>query len=167
LWDRLKSAGRLIDDDSGLESNVRFLRPHDEVVATWRRCVAHAYDPERLFARFRHQVDSTYAHRMMGPVRGKLTVSNLRRALVLAFNVLLRVGILADYRRPFWRTARHAFRRGQIDAVLGMGFVAYHIIQFSREAVRGDQNASFYATRGRDRMLAAENAAEPSLRKSA
>jgi len=33
LWDRLKRDQRLIADDSGLESNVRFLRPYDEVVA--------------------------------------------------------------------------------------------------------------------------------------
>jgi hypothetical protein len=31
LWDRLKRAGRLISDDPGLESNLRFLRAHDEV----------------------------------------------------------------------------------------------------------------------------------------
>ena len=147
LWDRLKHEGRLITDDSGLESNVRFLRPYDEVVATWLRCIAYAYDPERLFARFAHQVEATYVNRMIGPVRGKLTINNLRGAAVLAFNVVLRVGILSDYRRPFWRAARKALRRGQIDAVLGMGFVAHHLIQFSREALRGGHNASFYSAR--------------------
>jgi hopanoid C-2 methylase len=162
LWDRLKRDGRLITDDSGLESNVRFLRPYDEVVATWRRCIAHAYDPERLFARFAHQIDATYANRMTAPASGKLTVPNLRAALVLAFNIVLRVGLLSDYRRPFWRAARHAFRRGQIDAVLGIGFVAYHLIEFSREALRGDQNASFYSTHRRERPLESQP-----LRKSA
>ena len=56
LWDRLKAAGRLVDDPT-LESNVRFLRPYDDVVSMWRRCVAYANDPERLFARFHHQVE--------------------------------------------------------------------------------------------------------------
>jgi len=162
LWDRLKRDGRLIADDSGLESNVRFLRPYDEVVATWRRCIAHAYDPERLLARFTHQVDATFANRMITPARGKLTIPNLRAALVLAFNIVLRVGLLSDYRRPFWRAVRHAFRRGQIDAVLGIGFVTYHLIEFSREALRGDQNASFYSTLKRERKLESQP-----LRKSA
>jgi hypothetical protein len=162
LWDRLARDGRLITDDSGRESNVRFLRPYHEVVATWRRCVAHAYDPERLFARFAHQVDATYANRMIGPARGKRTIANVRAALVLAFNVAFRVGLWADYRRPFWRAARVALRRGQIDTVLGMGFVAYHLIEFSREAMRGDQNASFYSTHRRERTLGSEP-----LRKSA
>ncbi len=148
LWDRLTREGRLIDDD-GLESNVRFLRPYDEVVETWRRCIAYAYEPERLFARFAHQIEATYANRMIPPARGKLTIYNLCAALVLAFNVAFRLGLLADYRRPFWRAAWRAVRRGQIDAALGMGFIAYHLIQFTREALRGKQNASFYSTRER------------------
>jgi hopanoid C-2 methylase len=151
LWDRLKGEGRLITDDKGLESNVRFLRPHDEVVATWRRCIAHAYDPEHLFARFAYQVEATYPNRLIGPAGGKLTINNLRHALVLAFNVAFRVGVLSDYRRPFWRAARKALARGQIDAVLSMGFVAHHLIRFTREALRGDHNASFYSARERER----------------
>ncbi len=163
LWDRLKRENRLIADDRGLESNVRFLRPYDEVVATWSRCVAYAYEPERLFRRFAHQVDATYAHRMIAPARGKLTLPNLRQALVLAFNVLIRLGLLSNYRRHFWRAAGHALRRGQIDAVLGMGFVAYHLIEFSREALRGQQNASFYSAHSR----AAHRDSMPPLSKSA
>jgi radical SAM superfamily enzyme YgiQ (UPF0313 family) len=165
LWDRLKGEGRLIADDKGLESNVRFLRPHDEVVESWRRCIAHAYAPERLFARFTHQIEATYANRLIGPVRGQLTLDNLRRALVLAFNVFFRVGLLSDYRRPFWRAARQAWRRGQIDAVLSMGFVAHHLIKFTREALRGDHNASFYSARERERMAQSEEM--PRLRRSA
>jgi hopanoid C-2 methylase len=125
LWDRLKRDGRLIGDDAGLESNVRFLRPYDEVVAVWHRCIGYAYDPARLFARFAHQVDATYAHRMHAPMRGRLTMRNLRKAFVLAFNVVLWIGLVSNYRRAFWRAAGHALRRGQIDAALGMGLVAY------------------------------------------
>jgi radical SAM superfamily enzyme YgiQ (UPF0313 family) len=150
LWDRLAKDDRIADDPK-LESNVRFLRPYDEVVAVWRRCVAHAYDPERLFARFIHQVDATYVNRMIGPVKGKLTRVNLKRAAVLAFNVVWRVGVRSDYRRPFWHAFWHALRRGQVDAALGMGFVAHHLIQFSREAIRGEQNASFYSAQAKAR----------------
>jgi radical SAM superfamily enzyme YgiQ (UPF0313 family) len=148
LWDRLKLADRL-DEDPTRESNVRFLRPYDEVVAMWRRCIGYANDPERLFARFAHQVDATYVNRMIPPVGGTLNWSNLSGALVLAFRVALHIGVLSDYRRPFWRAARHALRRGQIDAVLGMGFIAHHLIQFTREALRGEQNASYYSTKSR------------------
>jgi hopanoid C-2 methylase len=168
LWDRLAKDGR-IDSDPKLESNVRFLRPYDEVVEMWRRCVAYAYAPERLFARFRHQVDATYVNRKMGFDRGKLTWANLKVGATLAFNVMLHVGVLSDYRRPFWKAFGYALRRGQIDGGLGMGFVAHHLIQFSREAIRGEQNASFYSSQSRETPREPEASwRDPeSLRKSA
>jgi radical SAM superfamily enzyme YgiQ (UPF0313 family) len=153
LWDRLKRAGRLVEDAS-LESNVRFLRPYDEVVATWQRCIAHAYDPERLFARLAYQVDATYRHRIAAPARGRLTLANLRHCLVLALNLLVRVGLRSDYGGQFRRAAGLALRHGQIDAALSMGFVAHHLIQFSREVARGEQNASFYSARTRRQGVA-------------
>jgi radical SAM superfamily enzyme YgiQ (UPF0313 family) len=149
LWDRLERDGRLVEDDAR-ESNVRFLRPHDEVVACWRRCIEHAYDPERLYARFCHQIEATYANRLVTPGAARLTRSNLKRGLTLFANLLLRVGVLADYRRPFWRMAWKAIKRGQIEALFGVGFIAYHLIEFSREALRGQQNAAFYSARARE-----------------
>jgi len=148
LWDRLARAGR-IDEDPSRESNVRFVRPYDEVVAMWRRAIAYANDPERLFARFAYQVDATYPNRMVTPASGKLNWANLSGALVMAWRVALHLGILSDYRAPFWRAARHALRRGQIDAVLGIAFIAHHLIQFTREALRGEQNASYYSSKAR------------------
>jgi hypothetical protein len=115
----------------------------------WRRCIAYAYTPERLFARFAHQVDATYANRLVSPVRGKLTLSNLRLASVLAFNVALHIGVFADYRRWFWKAVLPALCRGQIDGALSMGVVGHHMIRFSREALRGEQNASFYSAQPR------------------
>jgi hypothetical protein len=58
-------------------------------------------------------------------------------------------GIFADYRSGFWRLARQAHRSGQLDTLLGVGLVSYHLIEFSREALRGKQNAAFYSTRSR------------------
>jgi radical SAM superfamily enzyme YgiQ (UPF0313 family) len=151
LWERLERAGRLIDDGSR-ESNVSFLRPHDEVVGTWRRCIAYAYEPERLYARYRHQIAATYPNRLAVPGRGRLTRSNLKRGATLLFNLLCRVGLWSDYRRPFWRAAWQAIKRGQIEALFGVGFISYHLIEFSREALRGDQNASFYSIKARARL---------------
>jgi hopanoid C-2 methylase len=168
LWDRLKRDGRVVADDSGLESNVVFLRPYDEVVAMWRRCIAYAYAPERLFERYAHQIEATYAKRLVGPVRGKLTWSNLSLMLVLMFNIVRRIGIAADYRRWFWKAVLPALRRGQIDAAMSMGIVGYHLIKFAREAVRGEQNASFYSAQTRRAMAATPPppAAFAKLRKS-
>jgi len=165
LWDRLKRDGRIVADDSGLESNVRFLRPYDEVVAVWRRCVEHAYAPERLFGRFLHQVGATYANRLVGPVRGKLTWNNLRVAFGLAVNIAWRIGIFAAYRRWFWKAVWPALRRGQIDAALSMGVVGHHMITFSRQAIRGEQNASFYSAQQRSSALSMTTPPEPAFEK--
>jgi radical SAM superfamily enzyme YgiQ (UPF0313 family) len=168
LWDRLKRDQRLIADDSGLESTVRFLRPYDEVVAMWRRCIDHAYAPERLFKRFRHQVEATYANRLTdAPVRGKLTWNNISLALVLAFNIARHIGLRADYRRFFWKAVLPALRCGQVDAAFSMGVVGHHMITFSRQAVRGEQNASFYSAQTRHMSAQAPPRSEfAELRKS-
>jgi radical SAM superfamily enzyme YgiQ (UPF0313 family) len=146
LWDRLAKAGRLIDDPA-LESNVRFLRPHDEVLASWRRTIAYCYEPERVFARYRHQIEATYANRIGTPARAKLTWRNIRRGLILTFNLTVRVGILADYRGVFWAAVRHALTRGRIEDIFGMTFVAHHLILFTRDALRGKERASFYTAK--------------------
>ena len=165
LWDRLARNGRLVEDRSR-ESNVRFLRPHDEVVATWRRCIAYAYDPERLFGRFRHQIRATYANRLVVPGQSRFTRSNLKRGATLIFNLLLRVGLYADYRKPFWRTAWQAIKHRQIESFFSVGFVSYHLIEFAREALRGEQNASFYSARSRDAPVGVKHASIRTMRQS-
>ena len=153
LWDRLERDGRL-SEDGARESNVVFLRPHDEVVEMWRRSIAHANDPERLYARFRHQVLSTYVNRKVTPAKGKLTWPNLRGGAVLAWRTVLYLLILSDFRGAFWKTAKHALKHGQIDGMFGAAFMGYHLIQFTREALRGDQNASYYSAKKRVQPMA-------------
>ncbi len=150
LYERLKRDNRIVDDPS-LESNVRFLRPYDEVIESWRRAIAYAYTPERVFARFKHQVDATWVHKFQPPTaKGRLKAANLKRGLTLLVNSIVELGIRADYRREFWRAFLYAARRGQIEGALGMAFMAHHLIKFTREALAGEQNASFYSAKARD-----------------
>jgi radical SAM superfamily enzyme YgiQ (UPF0313 family) len=153
LWERLERVGRIAEDPQ-LESNVRFLRPYEEVVESWRRCIAYAYDPERLFARMRHQLGATYSHRLTPPARGQITAHKLLSGLVLAANLAVRMGLLADYRAAFRRAAAHALEQNQLDSMFSIGFVGRHLIEFSREALRGTQNASFYSARERNPAVA-------------
>jgi radical SAM superfamily enzyme YgiQ (UPF0313 family) len=148
LWARLARDERITDDPS-LESNVRFLRPYEDVLAAWRRCIAHAYAPKNLFARFKHQVDNTYVNRLEPPAAARLTFAGLRHGAVLGWRLSTRVGLKSDYRDYFWDAFKYALKRKQIEAGMGMGFVAHHLIEFTREALRGAQNASFYSTRER------------------
>jgi hopanoid C-2 methylase len=144
LWDRLEAAGRLTHDES-LESNVVFRLPYRQVVDGWRECMAKAYDPASLLARFEHQVRATYPNRL--PVERKVTWKDLRRGLRLISRILWTCGVMAPYRRAFWDFAWPKLKTLDIEPVIQVGLVAHHLITFASEAARGDQNASFYSAR--------------------
>ncbi len=153
LWDRLRRAGRLLDDPER-ESNIAFARPYEEVLGMWRRCIAEAYQPEAIYARFAHNARHTYPNRIVPDAKGRLTWFNLRKGLTLLAQLVIRVGVLADYRRWFWRVAGREFAAGRFDAAFSIGLVAHHLITFARQAVRGEQNASFYSAKTRPRGTA-------------
>ncbi|HKS60735.1 MAG TPA: DUF4070 domain-containing protein, partial [Xanthobacteraceae bacterium] len=75
---------------------------------------------------------------------------------VLMWRTVLYILILSDFRRSFWKTAKHALRHGQIDGMLGAAFMSYHLIHFTREALRGDQNASYYSAKNRTLPMAVD-----------
>jgi len=80
----------------------------------------------------------------------------LRRAIVIIIKLLVRVGLLSDYRRTFWRMARPALRAGRIEELIHIGLVAHHMIVFARACAAGRENAAFFAAQPK---LAAEEAA--------
>jgi len=158
LFERLKRDNRIVEDAS-LESNVRFLRPYDDVIDSWQRAIQYAYTPERVFERFKHQVDATYVNQFRPPAKGKLKAANLKRGATLFVNSIIELGIKADYRREFWRAFIYAAKRGQIEGALGMAFMSHHLIKFTREALSGTQNASFYSAKNRAEEEQAREAA--------
>ncbi|HVB18045.1 MAG TPA: DUF4070 domain-containing protein [Stellaceae bacterium] len=152
LWDRLAREKRLIEDPER-ESNVDFLRPYDEVLAAWRRVIAEAYAPEALYRRFAYNVAHTYPNRLKPPASPqRASWANMRKGLRIMRNLMLRVGVLADYRRVFWRMAWPLLREGRAEDVIHVGLVAHHLITFSRDAAAGRQNASFYSAKERRRQ---------------
>ncbi len=157
LWDRLAAEDRL-DFDEGRESNVVFRRPYRQVVQSWRDCIAAAYAPDALFRRFAHNAAHTYPNRVEPPATGRATLDNIAEGLWILGNLVARDGIAADYRRSFWRAAAPLLRAGRIEDALHIGLVAHHLIAFSRAALAGRQNASFYSARRRREaeMVAAE-----------
>jgi hopanoid C-2 methylase len=147
LWDRLAEAGRL-SFDTARESNVVFARPYNDVIASWRTAIAHAYSPEALFQRFFWNLGHTYPNRISPPVsRARLNARNLRRALVMLVKIVGRVGVLGEYRAQFWRFAAAALRAGRFAELIAVALVAHHLIRFARECGEGRQNASFYSDR--------------------
>jgi hopanoid C-2 methylase len=147
LWDRLHAAGRL-DEGADRESNVVFVRPYDEVLHNWRRAIRHAYAPEAIYRRFAWNAKHTYAKRIAPPLsRARLSAGNLRRAVIIVTRLLVRVGLLGDYRRTFWQMAWPALRAGRIEELIHIGIVAHHMIVFARACAEGRENAAFFTQR--------------------
>jgi len=155
LWDRMQREGRLIDD-SERESNVDFRLPYELVLEMWRNCMARAYAPEAVFARYEHQARLTYPNRLKLPNSAQRTSwRNISRGLRLLGRILW-VGSLSHYRREFWKFAWRRLRRGEIETMIGVGMVAHHLIMFARQAVEGRRNASHYSAKLRELEVAAE-----------
>jgi radical SAM superfamily enzyme YgiQ (UPF0313 family) len=156
LWDRLAKENRLIEDDSR-DSNVDFLLPYDQVVDSWKKCMEVAFRPEKLYARYQHQVDFTYANRLKVPVTPEQkTWANIKRGLTMLKNIFWKIGVLGDYRRVFWKFALQRLRHGDIEDLISVTLVAHHLITYARLASVGHHNASNYSIRLREAAVPAE-----------
>ncbi len=149
LWERLRKEGRLVFDEAR-ESNVNFLLPHEQVVAMWRKCITQAYTPEFIYERFAYNLEHTYPHRIPVPNSpARTSWANILKGLGLLANILLKVGLLSDYRDTFWRFAKPAFKKGQIEYIISTALVSHHLIKFARECGQGQESASFYSQKVR------------------
>ncbi|MCI0598312.1 MAG: DUF4070 domain-containing protein, partial [Beijerinckiaceae bacterium] len=154
LWDRLRKEGRLLEEDMDLESNVRFKLPYGQVLAMWRECMAKAYQPDVLFARYEHQMRATRPYRLKRPMsRQRCSPRNIAKGLTILARILWAVGIRGDYRRIFWKFTLRRLSRGQIEPILSVVLCAHHLIMFARDACEGRGNASNYSVKVRELEL--------------
>jgi hopanoid C-2 methylase len=145
LWERLEKEGRLLDD-SRRESNVAFKLPYETVMAMWRRCIAAAYEPEAIYERFAWNVAHTFPNRKPYPRNPQReSWANMRMGFGLLARVLWRIGVRGRYRRTFWRLAGPALRAGAIEPLLHAAIVSHHLIEFTRDCLRGAGESSFYS----------------------
>jgi len=145
LWDRLSAEGRLTNE-AGRESNVVFKLPYETVVDMWRRCITAAYAPDALYARFQHNIAHTFSRRKDYPTNAqRASWANVRMGLGLLARVIWRVGLLGEYRRTFWRLAWPALKSGQVEGLIHAAIVSHHLIEFTRDCLRGLGETSFYA----------------------
>ena len=112
----------------------------------WRQCVTAAYDPEALYARFAYNHAHTFSRRIDFPLNPqRASWRSMLIGLGILARVLWKIGVREDYRATFWRMARPALRAGKIEELIHTSVVSYHLIKFTREAVRGVGETSFYA----------------------
>ena len=145
LWRRLEAEGRLLSGE-GRESNVDFKLPYETVRDMWRRCITAAYTPEAVYARFAHNIAHTFSRRKKYPVNPqRASWANVRMGLGILARLMWRVGVRSDYRRTFWRLAWPALKAGEIEPLIHAAIVSHHLIEFTRDALQGLGEASFYA----------------------
>ncbi|HKB23814.1 MAG TPA: DUF4070 domain-containing protein [Methylomirabilota bacterium] len=137
--------GRLVPD-GGRESNVRFKVPYEAVLAMWRKCITAAYEPAALYDRYAYNVAHTFANRLDFPQSPRrASWGNFADGLGILARILWRIGARGDYRDAFWRLAWPALRAGKIEALINVAVVSHHLIEFTRDCLRGAGEASFYA----------------------
>jgi radical SAM superfamily enzyme YgiQ (UPF0313 family) len=147
LWERLAAEDRILPE-GGRESNVVFRLPEETVIAMWRRAIGAAYAPEAIYRRFAHNLAHTFARRPSYPRNPRRSSArHVLSGLALLGRIVWRVGVRGDYRRTFWRVAGPALRRGQLEELIQAAVVSYHLIEFTRQCLRGAHEASFYAPR--------------------
>jgi radical SAM superfamily enzyme YgiQ (UPF0313 family) len=157
LYRRLEAEGRLVDVP-GRESNVVFKLPYEQMIEMWRRTFTAAYAPEALYRRFEYHVKHVFPNRITPPnSKQRVNARNIRTALRIFGNLLLRVGLLSDYREVFWKMAKQTLAKGNVEALFHIGMVSHHLITFAREAAAGRQGASFYNQDTRETSLAVQN----------
>jgi radical SAM superfamily enzyme YgiQ (UPF0313 family) len=147
LWDRLNDEGRL-NNDPERESNVEFRMPYDQVLDIWRDTMTRAYSAEAVFARYHHQIASTFPNRIEPEMSLKdIPRSTLVHGLRVMRAVIWECGVRADYRRLFWALALRCVKMGKIDYVIRVAIMAHHLIMSARDATAGRQRASHYSAR--------------------
>ena len=63
---------------------------------------------------------------------------------------MLRVGVVSNYRKTYWKMAKPALKSGDIENLIHVGLVGHHLIKFADECTRGEESASFYSQQVRD-----------------
>jgi radical SAM superfamily enzyme YgiQ (UPF0313 family) len=145
LWRRLEAAGRLVTE-TGRESNIDFLLPYETVLDMWRRCITAAYDPAEVYARFAHQQTHTFPNRFDYPRNERReSWANMRMGFGILARIVWRIGVRGHYRRTFWAMAKPALRAGKIEQLIHIAVVSHHLMEFTRDCLRGAGESSFYA----------------------
>jgi radical SAM superfamily enzyme YgiQ (UPF0313 family) len=145
LWRRLQGEGRLLADGVQ-DSNIVFKMGYEAVFDLWRRCVTAAYEPAALYARFAYNHAQTFSRRKKFPLNPqRASWRNMLMGLGILGRVVWKIGVREDYRRTFWQMAAPALRTGRIEELIQTAIVSYHLIKFTREAIRGVGETSFYA----------------------
>src|SRR5262249_26015918 len=145
LWRRLEAERRLLPDE-GREANIAFRMPYASVLEMWQRCITTGDAPGAGYERYLYNVEHTFPNRVPFPTTAQRAPwKNLVMGRGILGRLFWRIGLRSDYRRTFWKAALPLLRTGQIEALINTAVVSHHLIEFTRQCVRGTRESSFYA----------------------
>lgn len=150
LYERLTAAGRILPEEvaGGRDSNIDFLIPYEEVVARWKKVIAHVYDAENLYRRYAYNAKHCYPNRL-GPTNpmSQATWPNIKRGAKIFSRILWTCGVQSPYRDHFWQMAWEQLSRGKVETMFQVAMVAHHLITYANECLEGKLQASNYSVR--------------------
>jgi radical SAM superfamily enzyme YgiQ (UPF0313 family) len=125
LWDRLQRENRLIDnkvsaDMVDLSFNFVPARPPGEITAEYIRAVDNLYEPSNYLARAYQDIlamrpTRAAAGKSQGPKygnqKGRVPLHGKFGDLMALLNLVWRQGVVAGYRRQFWRQLLGVYRQ--------------------------------------------------------
>ncbi|MCX6899836.1 MAG: B12-binding domain-containing radical SAM protein [Verrucomicrobia bacterium] len=125
LWDRLKKEGRLLHIPAGVsEDKINFIptRPETEIMSEYCDLWDCLYDPVRFYERAHRSILEMRPTRWALGIKGRdspVTEAPVqlvpdkfgRNTLAVLRRILWQRGVLAPYRRKFWKLVIDAYRR--------------------------------------------------------
>jgi hopanoid C-2 methylase len=152
LWRRLEKEDRLVHDKNR-DSNIKYLMPHDQVVKMWKDCVSSAYEPGSLYQRFHHNMIHTYPNRLTPHGLGLRDTPLPKLIMGLRFlkNIFFQIGLKSHYKKTFWKLAIPAILKGQFAELVNIALVGHHLILFGEECNKGEESASFFSQKVREK----------------
>ena len=127
-----------------LTINVLYALPKTPL---WDRLTAEGrLTPEAVYERFAYNIAHTFSRRKDYPTNPqRASWANVRMGFGILGRLIWRVGVMGGYRRTFWRLAWPALKSGQIEGLIHAAIVSHHLIEFTRDCLRGIGETSFYA----------------------
>ena len=95
-------------------------------------------------------------------VKRKVGWKEIQMGMGVIRRVLWHVGARSDYRDKFWQAALPLLRKGQIEEVIHLAVVSYHLIKFARDIAEGRMEACFYSDPSQSTTPVAEKVTVPS-----
>ena len=126
LWERLKQENRLLDTGISADmahTSFNFLptRPASEIAAEYIRTVDYLYEPSKYLARAYHDILAMRPTRAAttgksarpghGNQKAHLPLRGRLKDLAAVLKLVWRQGVVADYRRQFWRQLLGIYRQ--------------------------------------------------------